>query len=90
MGEVGHERTLEGHAFIRTVSLTNSAVITITFLRDMKPETLNPNTIRVVSEKQQRDVTDAFLLEYDPGNRRLTLRPLHPEFDFGTGHLVTI
>lgn len=80
----------QGHGFIKTVSLTAGAVIEITFFRDMNPETLNHKTLRVISEKQGRDVTDAFSLEYNPLSRRLTLRPAHPQFDFGTGNVVTI
>jgi hypothetical protein len=80
----------ESNSFVKMVSLTDRAIIEITFLRDMKAETLNHNTIRVVSEKQARDGTDGLGLEYDPLNRRLTLRPLHPDFNFGTGNLVTV
>lgn len=67
-----------------------TAAIRIGFSRPIRPGSLTSKTVRVVSEKQGRDVTSAFRFDYDPGKRTLTLCPVHPRFDFGTGNIVTI
>ena len=56
----------------------------------MRPESLTPTTIEVISEKQSRNVTASFRFDYDDREHRLTLYRVNPKFTFGTGNVVTV
>jgi hypothetical protein len=89
-GNASAGASMSGNHLVQSVRLTDKATIEILFTRPVRPESLTPQTIHVISEKQSRDVTDAFRFEYNVSEHKLTLRPINPLFDFGSGNIVTV
>lgn len=79
-----------GHDWVQGVRRFGSAGIQITFNRPMDSDSLSPTTVRIISEKQSRDMTQSFRFAYDHADQTLTLYPVNPKFGFGTGNIVTV
>lgn len=81
---------VRAESWVKSIRRIDAAVIQITFARPMRPESLSPKTVQVISEKQSRDVTASFRFVYSQEEQTLILYPVNPEFDFGTGNIVTV